>query len=90
MQVIKIGGAALNDRNWLDEFAATVAVPVPNVQRLIVHGGGPDITAMSAQLGLRRSARSRSSARERASMKSHAAPSPRVESKVPALCHTWT
>jgi acetylglutamate kinase len=52
IQVIKIGGAALNDRNWLDEFAATFAVPVPNVERLIVHGGGPDITALSEKLGL--------------------------------------
>ncbi len=52
MQVIKIGGAALNDSAWLDEFAAAMAIPVPGAQRLLVHGGGPDITALSTQLGL--------------------------------------
>ena len=51
-QVIKIGGAALNDAQWLESFAATAAVSVPGVTRVLVHGGGPEITALSAQLGL--------------------------------------
>ena len=51
-QVIKIGGAALNDAQWLASFAATAAVAVPGVARVLVHGGGPEITALSAQLGL--------------------------------------
>ena len=52
MQVIKIGGSALNDAQWLERFAAAVAVEVPGVTRVLVHGGGPEITAMSTQLGL--------------------------------------
>ena len=51
-QVIKIGGAALNDAQWLDGFAATAALPVPGITRVLVHGGGPEITALSTQLGL--------------------------------------
>jgi acetylglutamate kinase len=52
MQVIKIGGAALADAQWLDRFAAAAAVAVPGVARVLVHGGGPEITALSAQLGV--------------------------------------
>ena len=52
MQVIKIGGAALNDEQWLDRFAAAAAVDVRGVTRVLVHGGGPEITALSTQLGL--------------------------------------
>lgn len=51
-QVIKIGGAVLNDAQWLERFAETAAVARPGVTRVLVHGGGPDITALSAQLGL--------------------------------------
>lgn len=50
LQVIKIGGAALNDTTWLDRFADAAAQG--SHARLIVHGGGPDITALAAQLGI--------------------------------------
>jgi acetylglutamate kinase len=50
VRVVKIGGAALADPMWLDVFAqAAAAAPGPLV---IVHGGGPDITALSARLGI--------------------------------------
>ena len=52
IQVIKIGGAALNDAQWLEKFAAAAAQPVPGVMRVLVHGGGPEITELSAQMGL--------------------------------------
>src|SRR5687767_3952340 len=52
MQVIKIGGAALNDAEWLSRFAAAAAVPVRGVTRVLVHGGGPEISALGTQLGL--------------------------------------
>ena len=51
-QVIKIGGSALNDYAWLARFASAAALPVSGVTRVLVHGGGPEITALSAQLGL--------------------------------------
>jgi acetylglutamate kinase len=52
MQVIKVGGAALNDAEWLHRFAEAAAVPVPGVARVLVHGGGPEISALAAQMGL--------------------------------------
>jgi acetylglutamate kinase len=52
MQVIKVGGAALNDAQWLNRFAEAAAVPVPGAARVLVHGGGPEISALAAQLGL--------------------------------------
>lgn len=52
MQVIKIGGAALNDAQWLERFAEATAVPTAGATRVLVHGGGPEITALAAQLGL--------------------------------------
>jgi acetylglutamate kinase len=51
LQVIKVGGAALNDANWLESFADAAAVP-SHATRVIVHGGGPEISQLSAQLGL--------------------------------------
>jgi acetylglutamate kinase len=49
-RVVKVGGAALADGAWLSGFAQRVArSPVPVV---VVHGGGPDINAMAARLGL--------------------------------------
>lgn len=51
-QVIKIGGSALNDLQWLDRFAAAAAIAVPGATRVLVHGGGPEITQLSSQLGL--------------------------------------
>ncbi|MGQ0560676.1 MAG: acetylglutamate kinase [Gemmatimonadota bacterium] len=50
LQVIKIGGAALNDASWLERFADAAVQQAHG--RVIVHGGGPDITALCAQLGI--------------------------------------
>ncbi len=52
MQVMKIGGSALNDCQWLDRFASAAAIAAPGVARVLVHGGGPEITQLSSQLGL--------------------------------------
>lgn len=49
MQVIKIGGAALSDPAWLTQFAQQAA---GDNHRVIVHGGGPEISALSQQLGI--------------------------------------
>jgi acetylglutamate kinase len=51
-QVIKIGGAALNDEQWLARFAEANAVPIAHAVRVLVHGGGPEITGLAARLGL--------------------------------------
>ena len=51
LQVIKVGGAALADAAWLSRFAEAAAVK-SDAQRVIVHGGGPEINALSAQVGL--------------------------------------
>jgi acetylglutamate kinase len=49
-QVLKVGGAALSDAGWLEAFAAVAAeAPEPLV---IVHGGGPEISAISGRLGV--------------------------------------
>jgi acetylglutamate kinase len=48
--VVKIGGAALADAGWLTSFAA--AVKSAGSPLVIVHGGGPDITAVTQQLGI--------------------------------------
>lgn len=50
LKVVKIGGAALADPVWLASFAeAAAAARTPMV---IVHGGGPDISALSDRLGI--------------------------------------
>lgn len=49
-RVLKIGGSALADDGWLDTFATHVAAT--GERTVIVHGGGPDINELSAQLGL--------------------------------------
>ena len=50
VKVVKIGGAELADPHWLCGFAqAAAAAGEPLV---IVHGGGPDISAMSDRLGI--------------------------------------
>lgn len=49
IRVVKIGGAALADGDWLQTFAAHVRRVVPCV---VVHGGGPDISALSERLGV--------------------------------------
>jgi acetylglutamate kinase len=50
VKVVKVGGAALNEDSWLSGFAQAVAQGAGPL--VIVHGGGPDITALSAQLGV--------------------------------------
>lgn len=49
MRVVKIGGAVLGDPAWLREFAAAARSSGPLV---IVHGGGPEISALSGRLGV--------------------------------------
>lgn len=51
LQVIKVGGAALSDAAWLERFAEAAAVPT-GALRVIVHGGGPEITELSTTLGI--------------------------------------
>lgn len=49
-RVIKIGGSALGDASWLREFAQAVAQAAAPV--VIVHGGGPEINALSERIGV--------------------------------------
>lgn len=49
-RVVKIGGAALGDAQWLSSFAAAAAES--RVPMVVVHGGGPDITSLSDRLGI--------------------------------------
>lgn len=51
LQVIKVGGAALTDATWLERFAEAAAQRA-GLSRVIVHGGGPEITQLSSQLGI--------------------------------------
>ena len=51
LQVIKVGGAALADASWLERFADAASVR-SGASRVIVHGGGPEINALAAQLGV--------------------------------------
>jgi acetylglutamate kinase len=48
--VIKIGGAALSDAGWLGTFAEEVVRSSSPL--IVVHGGGPEITALSERLGV--------------------------------------
>lgn len=48
VRVIKIGGAALEDPAWLGAFAEAVARAKEPL--VIVHGGGPEISALSERL----------------------------------------
>jgi len=50
VRVVKIGGAALADSSWLESFGRAAAAA--NTPLVIVHGGGPDITSLSARLGI--------------------------------------
>ena len=50
VRVVKVGGAALADDSWISSFAAAAANATTPL--LIVHGGGPDITALSDRLGI--------------------------------------
>ena len=49
VRVVKVGGAALADGDWLGELATHIAREAPCV---IVHGGGPDISALAEGLGI--------------------------------------
>lgn len=49
-RVVKIGGSALSDGAWLRDFAAAVATV--RTPLIVVHGGGPEITALSDRLGV--------------------------------------
>jgi acetylglutamate kinase len=48
--VVKIGGAALADTGWLHAFAAHAAAAREPL--VIVHGGGPEISALSERLAI--------------------------------------
>lgn len=50
LKVVKIGGAALGDAAWLSGFAAAAAAA--RTPLVVVHGGGPDISALSDRLGI--------------------------------------
>ncbi|MGH7469961.1 MAG: acetylglutamate kinase [Longimicrobiales bacterium] len=49
VQVVKVGGAALNDPQWLDQFAQQAHT---KTRRVIVHGGGPEVSGLSMRLGV--------------------------------------
>ena len=51
--VIKYGGAAMNDPALKEEFARDVAlIKYVGINPIIVHGGGPEITAYMERLGM--------------------------------------
>jgi acetylglutamate kinase len=50
VRVVKIGGAALSDGAWLDDFASAAARA--DTPLVIVHGGGPEISALCDRLAL--------------------------------------
>ncbi|MGH7445403.1 MAG: acetylglutamate kinase, partial [Longimicrobiales bacterium] len=50
VRVVKIGGAALADASWLTSFAQHAAASGGSL--VIVHGGGPEISALSERLGI--------------------------------------
>ena len=50
LRVVKIGGSALTDPEWLAQFASAAASA--GAPMVIVHGGGPDISALSDRLGI--------------------------------------
>ena len=52
--VLKVGGAAMAEPRLLDRFAQDVALlRMIGVRPVVVHGGGPQISALSERLGLR-------------------------------------
>jgi acetylglutamate kinase len=50
IRIVKIGGAALADETWLERFAAFAQRSEEPF--IIVHGGGPEISARSERLGV--------------------------------------
>src|SRR5690606_823934 len=49
-RVVKVGGRPLGDPSWLSSFAAEAARSATPL--IIVHGGGPEIDALSERLGI--------------------------------------
>lgn len=49
-RVVKVGGAGMGDPGWLAGFASAVAAATDPL--IIVHGGGPEIDALSERLGV--------------------------------------
>ena len=51
--VVKLGGAAMSDPRLADRFAEDIAMlRMVGVRPVVVHGGGPQISALSERLGL--------------------------------------
>jgi acetylglutamate kinase len=51
--VVKVGGAAMSDERLSQRFAEDIALlRMVGVRPIVVHGGGPQISALSARLGL--------------------------------------
>lgn len=50
LSVIKVGGSALQDAGWLADFAGMVARAEGPL--VVVHGGGPEVSALSARLNV--------------------------------------
>ncbi|HEX3927963.1 MAG TPA: acetylglutamate kinase [Gemmatimonadales bacterium] len=51
--VVKLGGEVLSDRHTLDQVAAQIALLASlSIRLVVVHGGGPQATALSRRLGL--------------------------------------
>jgi acetylglutamate kinase len=51
--VVKLGGAAMSDPRLADRFAEDIALlRMVGVRPVVVHGGGPQISALSERLGL--------------------------------------
>ncbi len=48
--VVKLGGSATSDAAFLRELGATIAASGRRV--VVVHGGGPEVSALSSQLGV--------------------------------------
>src|SRR5919198_3815703 len=51
--VVKVGGAAMSDPRLSDRFAEDIALlRMVGVKPIVVHGGGPQISALAERLGL--------------------------------------
>jgi acetylglutamate kinase len=51
--VVKVGGAAMSDERLSERFAEDIALlRMVGVRPIVVHGGGPQISALSERLGL--------------------------------------
>jgi len=50
IRVVKVGGRPLGDAAWLEGFASVVSKSAGRV--VVVHGGGPEVDALSTRLGI--------------------------------------